>query len=188
MAGAGASDTSTASRRGAWPAPTVMRGAVALDVVDEALRAVNTHMRLAGVTGRQARDWVESACWFPDLCSSEHPWYDALQALRAPFAFLGEVWTQLLLQFPHPPGVPVPELVYHVDEQREGAEFYRVAGVALTPSDGFRGGIRFPGEPALTLRPGDAVVFDAAEPHSGGVNLSGAVRYAVYFRWLNPHG
>lgn len=39
---------------------------------------------------------------------------------------------------------------------------------------------------ALEMDPGDAVMMTPDLPHSGGVNLTGAVRYGVYFRWMAP--
>jgi ectoine hydroxylase-related dioxygenase (phytanoyl-CoA dioxygenase family) len=32
--------------------------------------------------------------------------------------------------------------------------------------------------------PGDAIVMSPGLPHSGGVNLTGSLRYGIYFRWL----
>lgn len=162
----------------------VVHQAVPLEHIEEALRVIVSHQRLAGMTAEQAAGWVEDACWFPDLCAPDHPWHPALTKLRDPFNFEGEVWTQVLLQYPHPPGEPIVPPRFHVDAPPKGGRVYsRIIGVPLTVSDDYHGGIRFQdGTPVLV--PGDAVVFGPRTPHSGGVNRSGQIRYAVYFRWV----
>ena len=37
---------------------------------------------------------------------------------------------------------------------------------------------------AVVLEPGDVVVMDPSLPHTSGLNREGALRYAVYFRFL----
>jgi ectoine hydroxylase-related dioxygenase (phytanoyl-CoA dioxygenase family) len=37
---------------------------------------------------------------------------------------------------------------------------------------------------ALELEPGDVVVMHPQLPHASGLNREGAIRYAVYFRFL----
>jgi ectoine hydroxylase-related dioxygenase (phytanoyl-CoA dioxygenase family) len=50
-------------------------------------------------------------------------------------------------------------------------------GLVVWPLDG--------SEPQqVELEPGDVVVMDPDLPHTSGLNREGAIRYAVYFRFL----
>lgn len=161
----------------------VLRGAIPQDDVQQALRAINSRIFLDGLTREQSSMFRRTACWFPDLCETSHPWHPLIAKLRKPFTFpVGEVWTQIVLQFPDPPGIDGRTVGFHIDKPpADGRRYKLIVGVPLTPSDHAHGGILFKDE-ALELEPGDAVVFGGGVPHSGGVNRTGEIRYAVYFR------
>jgi hypothetical protein len=95
---------------------------------------------------------------------------------------------QILLQFPHTG--PEPEITFHVDREpdwAEGRRYLRIVGVPLSSWSANNGGLIVNGSegPApVELEPGDAVMMTPDLEHSGGINRTGALRYGVYFRWL----
>lgn len=163
----------------------VARRAIPKPLTAAALAAVNVELYERGLTPEQAREWSETACWFPHLCSPPHPALAALVPYLPWLAGGAEVWTQIVLQFPHPTDRVLPEFEWHRDEPPEGREFRWIVGVPLTPSDAVHGGVQFPGRPELRLEPGDVVAFRGFEEHGSEPNVSGAVRYAVYFRLVD---
>jgi hypothetical protein len=125
--------------------------------------------------------------WFPHL-----KYHDDIVALAQS---LPEDWRtgrfcdpQILLQFPHVG--PEPEITFHLDKEPDWAEsrrYLRIVGVPLSPWRPDNGGLLIEvedGVAPIELDPGDAVMLTPDLPHSGGVNRTGAVRYGVYFRWL----
>ena len=82
----------------------------------------------------------------------------------------------------------------HVDKEpdwAEGRKYARIVGVALSaagPATGNLGVWPFDGRDpvALEVEPGDVVVMHPRLPHTSGLNREGAIRYAVYFRFLQP--
>jgi ectoine hydroxylase-related dioxygenase (phytanoyl-CoA dioxygenase family) len=82
-------------------------------------------------------------------------------------------------------------VTFHLDQEPEWAEgrrYERIVGVALSPWRRDNGGLLVKGDDgeaaAVELDPGDAVLLPPDLLHSGGVNRTGAIRYGVYFRWL----
>lgn len=96
---------------------------------------------------------------------------------------------QILLQFPHVG--PLPEITFHVDQEPEwaqGRRYLRIVGVPLSPWRLENGGLIVDlgaGTTCVEIDPGDAVMMTPDLPHTGGVNLTGSVRYGIYFRWLD---
>lgn len=169
----------------------LMPDIVPMNSVNEALRAINSHMFQGGLHKEQAQYYFDSANWFPELLHPSHPWARKIKHLKDYIGFDsdGEITTQILLQFPQPPFEAVPEVKWHVDDDPDADHRYKyIAGIALTPSDNFHGGIRFEEDGGTTpaLNPGDAVIFTGDTSHSGGVNFSGNIRYGVYFRQVVP--
>jgi len=165
----------------------IERDQLPMEEIHDALRAINRHIFEAGLTREEIERSAENALWLEPLLHN-HPWSHYITGLHRHIGIeADEVWTQILLQFPEKPGDIPPERPFHVDDlhPKPGYELQYVAGVALTPSDEYHGGIRFEGDHAVPkLNPGDYVVFSADVPHSGGINYSGQIRYAVYFRYL----
>lgn len=160
---------------------TIHRGAITMLEIRQALRAINTELFTHGLARQQARQYAYTACWFPHL--ERHPAIRHLAdiALWEADAGPGDHWTQLILQFPS----TGPDPGFHRDNPpQDGRTFTSIIGVPLTPSGGDHGGVRFPHHEPM-LEPGDLIVFDPNEPHSGGVNRSGLIRYAVYIRTLS---
>ena len=79
---------------------------------------------------------------------------------------------------------------FHLDEEPAWAgnkRYRRIVGVPLSPWSQANGGLLVKqGESAepVELEPGDAVAMSPDLPHSGGINTTGAIRYGIYFRWL----
>jgi hypothetical protein len=172
---------------------TVLRRVVPDDAVEAALRHLHLDVVRNGLPAEWVHEWVWSAHWFPHL-KWDAPIVELVSHLPDELRE-GELCDpQILLQ---PPDDVEPEpLVSHVDTRPEwaGARGYlRIVGVALSPAHAANGGLvvwPFDGdEPEpLELAPGDVVVMDPQLPHAGGYNREGAIRYAVYFRFLEPRG
>lgn len=166
---------------------SIARGIVPPDRVDDALRTLHMDLLERGADAKELSSWLWGAHWFPHL---RHR--DEIMALADT---LPEDWRtgticepQILLQFPHVG--PEPEITFHVDQEpdwAEGRRYLRIVGVPLSPWRRENGGLLVqPDEEtvAVEVDPGDAVMMAPDLRHSGGVNLTGAVRYGIYFRWL----
>jgi hypothetical protein len=169
----------------------VLRGAVPPERVDGALRHVHLDIVRRGLPPDDLATWLWNAHWFPHL-----KWDDEILALLE--ALPEELRTgelcdpQILLQLPD--DCDDAPLESHVDQEPEwaaGRRYLRIVGVALSPGRLTNGGlVIWPldgSEPRpLEVEAGDVVVMDPALPHSSGFNREGAIRYAVYFRFLEP--
>ena len=169
----------------------LLRGVVPADAIDTALRHLHLDILRRGLAPETIGPWIWSAHWFPHL-----KWDPPIVALAE---FLpqelrdGELCDpQILLQLPD--DCEDQPLESHVDQEPEwahGRRYRRIVGVALTAARASNGGlVVWPfdtgEEEALDLAPGDVVVLDPRLPHSSGLNREGAIRYAVYFRYLEP--
>jgi ectoine hydroxylase-related dioxygenase (phytanoyl-CoA dioxygenase family) len=82
----------------------------------------------------------------------------------------------------------------HIDQEPEwanGRRYRRIVGVALSPNRSTNGGLQvWPLDGgdrlAVELEPGDVVVMSPSLPHTSGLNREGGIRYAAYFRFLEP--
>jgi hypothetical protein len=169
----------------------ILRGAVPAAVVDDALRHLHLDLMRNGAAAETLGSWIWSAHWFPHL-----KWDAEILALLEPLP--GELREgelcdpQILLQLPDDGDDQL--LTPHVDQEPDwanGRPYARIVGVALVPNRRTNGGlVVWPlhgGEPeAIELESGDAVVMDPALPHTSGLNREGGIRYAVYFRFLEP--
>jgi hypothetical protein len=169
----------------------ILPAAVSRDVVESALRHLHLDLVRSGIPVDTVGRWLWSSHWFPHL-----KWDPAILALAGalPDALQeGELCDpQIILQ--PPDDCADQELVAHVDREPEWAgerRFLRIVGVALSPAHRANGGLTvWPfdgnGPEPLELDPGDAVVMDPRLPHTSGLNREGGIRYAVYFRFLQP--
>ncbi len=180
----GTSDTRTAGYR-------VLRGAVAPEAIERALRHLHLDVVRRGLPPEETSNAIWSAHWFPHL-----KWDPEIVGLvdNLPGELReGELCDpQILLHLPDDcEDVPLQS---HVDEEpawANGRRYLRIVGIALTPSHAGNGGlVVWPldgGEPRpVELEPGDVIVMDPELPHSSGLNRGGGIRYAVYFRYLAP--
>lgn len=162
----------------------IQRGAIHPASAYNALHLIHTDWLTNGISGETMHEWVQRTDWFPHL-----KWEPEIVALTRD---LPNEWQegplcdpQILLQFPHN-GDWVPEIEFHTDKEPDwanGRRYQRIVGIALSGWNSRNGGLRFPlTQPVLQER--DAIMFTPDEPHSGGVNLTGHIRYGVYFRWL----
>jgi hypothetical protein len=146
----------------AGPEYRVARGVVPPALVDGALRRLHVDLLERGASAEVLAGWLWGVDWFPHL--KHDPAILALAAALPPDWQTGTLCDpQILLQFPH-------------------------VGVALSRWRECNGGllVRPAGDTvAVELDPGDAVLLTPDLPHSGGINRTGAVRYGVYFRWLD---
>ena len=168
----------------------VLRGAVPAAAVDRALRHIHLDVVQRGIPPEWLNEWVWSAHWFPHL-----KWDAEIVSLLDHLpGWLrdGELCDpQIVVQ---PPDAGEHALEPHVDEVPEwaaGRSYERILGIALTRADRRNGGlVVWPldgGEPeAPALEPGDVIVMHPDAPHTSGLNRVGTMRYAVYFRFLEP--
>jgi hypothetical protein len=169
----------------------ILRGAVPPEAVERALRHLHLDLVRRGLPADELGTWLWSSHWFPHL-KWEEPIVSLIDHLPDHLRDGQLCDPQIVMQ---PPDDCDPqELVPHVDREPDWAgdrRYLRIVGVALTPAHAANGGLvvwpldgaeRKP--VALELAPGDAVVFDPRLPHASGFNLEGAIRTAVYFRFL----
>jgi hypothetical protein len=165
----------------------VLRGAVDDEAIDDVLRMLHVDLLERGASAEQLGSWLWGAHWFPHLN------YDA--RVLALTQALPESWQtgtrcdpQILLQFPHVG--PEPPITFHLDREPEwaaGRRYLRIVGVALSQWRADNGALLVGAEPdptVIELDAGDAVMMAPDVPHSGGINRTGRIRYAIYFRWL----
>jgi hypothetical protein len=169
----------------------VFRQLIPRDAVERALRHVHLDLVRRGLDPETLSSWLWSAHWFPHL--KWDPPIVGLADYLPPELRDGEPCDPQIVVQPPDDCDDVP-LVSHVDQEPEwadGKRYLRIVGVALTPAYAENGGLviwPFPtGEPTpLDLGAGDVVVMHPKLPHSSGLNREGAMRYAVYFRYLEP--
>jgi hypothetical protein len=165
----------------------ICRGAVPGELVDGVLRVLHLDLLTRGASAQEFSQWLWGAHWFPHLVYGEE--IAALARSLPPEWQEGTACDpQILLQFPHVG--PTPEITFHTDLEppwADGRRYRRIVGVALSPWRRENGGllVKCADEVrAVVLEPGDAVAMEPELLHSGGINTTGAIRYAVYFRWL----
>ena len=167
----------------------ILRDAVPEEARDRVLRHIHRDIATRGLPQEWLSQWLWNAHWFPHLRwdpevvgLTEH----LPRELRE-----GELCDpQILLQMPDE--ADEIELHSHVDQEPEwanGRRYARILGVALTANTARTGGLTvWPldgSEPeAVELEPGDVLVMDPRLPHASGLNRTGSIRYAVYFRFL----
>lgn len=169
----------------------VLRRAVPADAIERALRHVHLDLVENGAPAETIGRWLWAAHWFPHL-----KWDREIVGLldHLPEELReGELCDPQIVLQPPDSSADLP-LTPHVDEEPDwanGRPYLRIVGVALSPNRRENGGlVAWPldgGEPVpVELEPGDVVVMDPALPHTSGLNREGAIRYAVYFRFLRP--
>lgn len=167
----------------------IHREVVPQDALERVLRHVHFDIVRHGLPSEWLSRWLWDAHWFPHL-----KWDDEVVALLEhlpPELREGQLCDpQILLHMPD--AATDVELVPHVDELPEwagGRSYLRIVGVALTRNEPRNGSVHVwpldagPPQPVV-LEPGDVLVMDPALPHASGLNRSGSIRYAVYFRFL----
>jgi hypothetical protein len=166
----------------------IRRRIVPEELTDAALRLLHLDLITRGASAAELGEWLWAVNWFPHL--RHDPRITALaQALPAAWRTGQICEPQILLQFPH--AGPEPEISFHLDREPDWAgerRYERIVGIALSRWDRENGGLLIdrPGKEPLgvELDPGDAVMMKREVWHSAGINRTGSIRYAVYFRWL----
>jgi hypothetical protein len=166
----------------------IRRAAVPNHQVDDVLRLLHLDLLTRGASAQELGSWLWANHWFPHL--NRRPEVLALaDALPRDWRTGTFCDPQIILQFPHVG--PVPEVTFHVDREPEwadGRRYRRIVGIALSAWHRQNGGllIEQDAEAApIELDAGDAVAMTPNLFHSGGINLTGEIRYGVYFRWLH---
>jgi phytanoyl-CoA dioxygenase PhyH len=177
------------TRQAAQPTYEVARGAIDQELIDDALRLLHLDLLARGASADEIGGWLWGAHWFPHLIRD--PAILALERALAPGWRTGELCDpQILLQFPH--AGPEPEITFHLDQEPEwaaGRAYRRVVGIPLSRWCADNGGLLVrigDSTVPVELDPGDAVMMAPDLWHSGGINRTGAIRYGIYFRWLEP--
>jgi hypothetical protein len=170
------------------PGYEVVRAAVPRERIDAALRLLHGDMLRRGIDAKELGEWLWGMHWFPHL-----RFEDEISALAGALPPQWQEGTrcepQILLQFPHL-GENEPEISFHVDQEpdwAQGRRYRRIVGIALSDWTAENGGLIVKTEQGvrqLELAGGDAVMMTPDLQHSGGVNRTGAIRYGVYFRFL----
>jgi hypothetical protein len=187
----------TAERRSKSPDTLQKRGYTLLtkvvpkEAVEAALRHIHLDVVRRGLPAETLGSWLWSSQWFPHL-----RWDPPIVGLawHLPEELReGEMCDPQIVLQPPDEGDEHP-LTPHVDQEPDwaaGRRYRGIVGVALTPSHAANGGLvvwpfdRDGGEP-VELAPGDVVVMHPRLPHTSGLNREGSIRYAVYFRFLEP--
>jgi low affinity Fe/Cu permease len=165
----------------------VARGVVPQERVEDALRLLHLDLLERGASASELGTWLWGMHWFPHL--KHHGAILALaESLPAEWRTGTQCDPQILLQFPHTG--PEPEITFHVDREPEWAEgrrYLRIVALPLCSWGRDNGGLLVQGADrveAVEVDPGDAIRMSPELQHSGGINLTGTIRYGVYFRWL----
>jgi hypothetical protein len=165
----------------------VARGIVPRERIDGVLRLLHLDLLERGASAEELSRWLWEVHWFPHL--RERAEVFALAESLPQEWRTGQICEpQILLQFPHVG--PEPEITYHLDQEPAWAgerPYLRIVGVPLSSWRGGNGGLLVQtaeGPAPVEADPGDAIMMTPDLPHSGGVNLTGSLRYGVYFRWL----
>jgi hypothetical protein len=166
----------------------ISRKIISEEAIDTALRLIHLDW-LSHAESYKISQWLWKLDWFPHL-----KWCDEITRL---VKYLPSEWQigkfcdpQIVIQFPHNPLVPEPEITFHTDEEptwADGKKYLRIVGVPLTIWRPENGGLIFKDNNHVSsprLNPGDAIMFTPDQFHSGGINRRGLPRYAIYFRWL----
>ena len=169
----------------------VLRGAIPQEAVDRALRHIHLDVVKNGLPAETLGSWLWAAHWFPHLKWDEP--IAALAELLPEELRDGQMCDpQILLQ--PPDDCDDVALESHVDQEPDwagGRSYLRIVGVALSSAGPQTGNLvvwpfgRDEPEP-LEVEPGDVVVMHPRLPHTSGLNREGRIRYAVYFRFLEP--
>jgi ectoine hydroxylase-related dioxygenase (phytanoyl-CoA dioxygenase family) len=167
----------------------LLPSAIPDDAVERALRRLHLEVRDNGLAAAQVADWERETCWFPHL-----RWAPEIVSLLddiPPSLRQGTLCEpQILLHFPE----DLDRRIFpHVDQPppwAEGRPYRLVIGVALSESQAGNGALlAWPfdrDEPELVeLARGDVIVMHPRLQHTGGRNVGGTIRYAVYFRFLD---
>jgi hypothetical protein len=169
----------------------VLRKQVPQDALDRALRHIHLDIAERGLPPEELSSWLWSAHWFPHL-----KWNEEIVALLEhlpPELRDGELCDpQIVLQLPD--AADEITLESHTDQEpdwADGRHYRRIVGVALGPNRSTNGGLQvWPldgGDPVpVELDAGDVVVMSPSLPHTSGLNREGGIRYAAYFRYLDP--
>jgi hypothetical protein len=166
----------------------IRRGVVPHELIEGALRVLHVDLLERGAAASELSEWLWGMHWFPHL--RHRPEIVALRdALPADWRQGEPCDPQILLQFPHVG--EVPPVTFHIDKEppwAEGRCYARIVGVPLSRWTRENGGLlvelRDGRAAPVELEPGDAVMMTPDLSHSGGINLTGGIRYGVYFRWL----
>jgi hypothetical protein len=167
----------------------VLRNRVPREAVEAALRHIHLDLVRRGLEAETAGAWLWSAHWFPHL-KWDPPIADVVSFLPEELRDGERCDPQILVQ--PPDDCEDISLTSHVDQVPDwaaGRRYKRIVGVALSPAHASNGGLwvwpfDVPDPTPLVLQVGDVVVMHPQLPHSSGLNREGAMRYALYFRFL----
>jgi hypothetical protein len=167
----------------------MLRECVPQEAVEGALRHIHLDLVRRGLDAETAGSWLWSAHWFPHL-KWDPPIAGLASFLPAELRDGEQCDPQILVQ--PPDDCEDMPLSSHVDQEPAwagGRPYRRIVGLALSRAHAGNGGLWvWPFDAAgpipLELDAGDVVVMHPRLPHSSGFNREGAMRYAVYFRFL----
>ena len=169
----------------------VLSALIPPEASERALRHIHLDVVRRGLPQEWLSQWLWSAHWFPHL-----RWDDEIVGLleHLPAELRdGELCDpQIVLQMPDE--AAELDLEPHIDQEPDwanGRPYLRIVGVALSTNNRLNGGLSvWPLDGGksrpVELAPGDVLVMNPKLPHASGLNRGGGIRYAVYFRFLEP--
>jgi Phytanoyl-CoA dioxygenase (PhyH) len=169
----------------------VLRSCVPTAAVDAALRHIHLDLVRRGLDAQTLGGWLWSAHWFPHL-KWDPPVADLVSFLPQELRDGERCDPQIVIQPPDDcEDVPLSSHVDEVPDWSNGRPYRRIVGVALSASRPSNGGLWVwpldaEGPTPVELEPGDVLVMHPELPHASGLNREGTLRYAVYFRFLEP--
>lgn len=161
----------------------VRRGIIREDTVRRALRHLHWEVRAGWLSADNIKAWEDDHHWFPHAgldveltCVADELPPEWQTGEREP-------GVQIILQLPTV-GERAFEAGFHADDD-DGAHWERIVGVPLSTWSYENGGVRFPDPDGYcpTLQPGDAIMLSGDQQHGPGPNVTGHIRWGLYFRW-----
>jgi hypothetical protein len=155
------------------------------------LRHIHLDLVRRGLPADTLGEWLWAAHWFPHL-KWDPPIVDLIGFLPDELREGEPCDPQIVLQ--PPDDCDEQPLVSHVDREPDwahGRRYRAIVGVALSDARVTNGGlVVWPldgtAPTSVELAPGDVLVMHRDLPHASGFNREGSIRYAVYFRFLEP--
>lgn len=164
----------------------IIKNVIPSGAIENVLRTIHLDLAEKGISKRELEWWEGQSCWFPHLRFSDEV-YEVEKHIPERFKSEYKCEPQILVSLPE---VYDGELEFHTDEEPDWAgnkKYKSIVGIPLSPFNSRNGGIRLLTKEGMVipqLSPTDLLVMNPTLAHSRGINRSGEIRYALYFRWV----